>query len=421
MLNRTASRYVVIGLLLTMMGVLAGLFAPGQADTDLGVVDVGLHVPVLVAMACLYALLLWNLVSAPGRYLRSASKQAILLPLLVFCVASAAWSDEPSLVMRRVLILVVTAWIGIMVGTDFSVLEIGRMVGIASVLHLAMCAVFFLFARHFLFGGDDPAALRGLTTHKNVFGFEQGLAVLVFLFCPFEKFRLLRWPLALLAGGALLWSHSSGSLIATVAALLVFPFLLVTRFKTKERLPLAALVSVVLVGLVLLTGFNIERIPALVSKDATLTGRTELWALVIVAIKNHLWVGYGFDAFWRGLEGDSLSIIRSVGWLVPTAHNGYLDLLLSIGVVGALLFLPILCGYIARALGRTVVEKGSSALLPMIFLVFLLVYNLNESALLTRSGLPFFLIVALGTAMSRSAVRVTRTPPVQRFIQVPSL
>jgi exopolysaccharide production protein ExoQ len=415
MLQRTASRYVVVGLLLTMMGVLSGIFAPGQAETDLGVVDTRLHLPVVVTTTLLYVLLLSGVIAAPARYLHSAVKQAVLLPLLLFCAASAAWSSDPLLVMRRLIFLLFTVGIAIVIGTDFSVPEIGRMLAIASMLHLALCAMFLVFARHYLFGGDDPTALRGLTTHKNVFGFEQGLAVIVFLFCPFKRMRILRWPLAMLAGGALLWSHSSGSLVATVAALLMLPFLLVSRLKAQERLPLMGLVTAAFVALMTALTLFIDRIPALFSKDATLTGRTDLWKLVIVAINNHPWLGYGFDSFWRGLQGDSLTIIRSVGWLVPTAHNGYLDLLLSVGIIGAVLFAPVLFRFIYRALVQTTMGQDSGRFFPAIFLVFLLIYNLNESALLTRSGLPFFLFVALGTAMTKPRSPAARLSLIPSF------
>ena len=104
-----------------------------------------------------------------------------------------------------------------------------------------------------------------------------------------------------------------------------------------------------------------------------------------------------------GLQGESLAIIRSVGWLVPTAHDGYLDLLLSIGWTGSLLFLPLLLQSIRRALHAVAVDKGSARYLPMAFLVFWLVYNLNESALITRSGIPFLLFVCFSVTTAKAA------------------
>jgi len=387
-----------------MMGVLTGIFSPGQSDTDLGVVSNQVHLPVIGATMALYALLLWNVVSLPARYLQSFTNQWTLVPLLAFCVLSASWSSDPSLTLRRTLILTFTVFIAVVVGTDFEVLEVGQMLAAASILHLALCAGFFVLARHYLFAPEDATALKGLTTHKNVFGFEQGLAVIVLWFCPFKRWVSLRPILVILAFGALLWSHSSGALIATAVTLILAPLFSVSRLRMRERVPIATLVAMVVTALFVAIAANLERIPALFSKDSTLTGRTELWSLVLVAIRTRLWTGFGFDSFWRGLEGDSLSIIRSVGWLVPTAHNGYLDLLLSIGVIGTVLFSIPVFVFVYRAVLLTGKVATLGRLFPLVFLVFLIIYNLNESALLTRSGLPFFLLVALTTAMGRERV-----------------
>jgi O-antigen ligase len=292
-----------------------------------------------------------------------------------------------------------------MIGTDFKVMQIGRMLAAASALHLLLCVVFFVTARHYLFSPEDPFALKGLTTHKNIFGLEQGLALISFAFCPFQRLKFLRWPLVALAAVGLVWSHSSGSFIATAAALAISPFLLVSKLGTRERVPVTAIAAVGLSGILAVVMLNLERIPELFSKDSTLTGRTELWSLVLIAIRNHPWFGYGFDSFWRGLEGDSLAVIRGVGWLVPTAHNGYLDILLGIGIAGAVLFALFLLQFFGRSLSHALTGEGSSRYFPLVFLTLLLVYNLNESALLTRSGLPFLLLVALTSAMATQRVK----------------
>jgi exopolysaccharide production protein ExoQ len=138
----------------------------------------------------------------------------------------------------------------------------------------------------------------------------------------------------------------------------------------------------------------------LLSKDVTLTGRTELWSILLVSIQQRFWLGYGFDSFWQGLQGDSLNVIRAVGWLVPTAHNGYLDLLLSVGIIGLILFIPLLLQGIRRALHYAGQAQDSTRFFPALLLVFWLIYNLNESALLTRSGLPFFLFIAISTSLA---------------------
>ncbi len=105
-----------------------------------------------------------------------------------------------------------------------------------------------------------------------------------------------------------------------------------------------------------------------------------------------------------------------MGWLVPTAHNGYYDLLLGVGFFGAVCFLPVFLQMVARSLHYLTTERSSARLFPVAYLAFWLVYNLNESALVARSGIPFMLFVAISVslAMQRSSKAVLGQASKQR-------
>jgi O-antigen ligase len=251
-----------------------------------------------------------------------------------------------------------------------------------------------------MYSPSDPLSLKGLTTHKNVFGFEMALAVLAFSMVPFRRLGLLRWPLTAIAMTLLILSRSSGSMVATIGAFCVLPFLFAMRFRGVQRVPLMMLSSLGAILFAVFAFVNQAELPYLFSKDSTLTGRTGLWELVRVAIGQHPLLGYGFDSFWQGLRGDSLNIIVTVGWLVPTAHNGYYDVLLGVGFIGVALFLPAFFQMLARSLRYLSTERGSAGLFPIAFIAFWLIYNLNESALITRSGIPFVLFVAMSVSMA---------------------
>jgi exopolysaccharide production protein ExoQ len=171
----------------------------------------------------------------------------------------------------------------------------------------------------------------------------------------------------------------------------VIPFLLAARFRGVQRIPLLLISGIGAAGLATFVAVNQAMLPGLFSKDATLTGRTDLWALIRVAISQRPLFGYGFDSFWQGLRGDSLNIILGVG---------YYDLVLGIGYVGVLCFLPVFFQTIARDLRYLTLEKTSARLFPIAFLAFWLVYNLNESALVTRSGIPFLLFISMSVSLA---------------------
>jgi exopolysaccharide production protein ExoQ len=403
-------RAVVVLLFLSMMGVILAMASPNMADTDLDVVGTGPHIPVIAVEAIVYLFLMVRLIMHPQHYIRAAVKMRTLVPLLAICVLSAVWANNPRLSLQHSIALLITCLVGVMLGADFELPQIIRLFSVASTIHIVMLGVYFVVARHVLYSPSDPLSLKGLTTHKNVFGFDMALAVLAYATVPFRRLSFLRWPLAAIAFGLLLLSRSSGSLVSTIGAFAVLPFLFAMRFRGVQRIPLLLVSAIGAIGVAAVVFANQALLPVLLSKDATLTGRTDLWELVRVAISQRPLLGYGFDSFWLGLRGDSLNIILGVGWLVPTAHNGYYDLLLGVGYAGVVCFLPAFFQMLARGLRYLDTERSSARYFPIAFVAFWLVYNLNESALVTRSGIPFLLFVSMSAslAVQRQAARSKR-------------
>jgi hypothetical protein len=73
-------------------------------------------------------------------------------------------------------------------------------------------------------------------------------------------------------------------------------------------------------------------------------------------------------------------------------------------------FLPAFFQMLARGLRYLDTERSSARYFPIAFVAFWLVYNLNESALVTRSGIPFLLFVSMSAslAVQRQAARSKR-------------
>lgn len=110
-------------------------------------------------------------------------------------------------------------------------------------------------------------------------------------------------------------------------------------------------------------------------RDATLTGRTALWDLVLSLSKNPLW-GAGFESFWLGTR---LEKIWSVYWWHPNeAHNGYLEVYLNLGWIGvALLAALIVTGY--RNVIAALRGDPDEGRLRLAYFVIGVVYNFTEA------------------------------------------
>ena len=79
----------------------------------------------------------------------------------------------------------------------------------------------------------------------------------------------------------------------------------------------------------------------MLGKDLTLTGRTGIWSAVLDSIAKRPLLGYGYQAFWLGLEGESYRIILAVSWVLAQAQNGFLDVMLEMGTVGLAIVLLV--------------------------------------------------------------------------------
>jgi hypothetical protein len=155
-----------------------------------------------------------------------------------------------------------------------------------------------------------------------------------------------------------------------------------------------------------------ELIFQVLGRDATLTGRTRLWDILLPVIGNRPILGYGYDAFWAGMKPEVLSVWIEAGRLVPVADNGYFDLCLSLGIVGLGLFLYVFADAFRRSMHYVRSEPGWIGLWPVTYLCIFAADNICESALLTRGTFPFLVFAILATSLSlnhKYAVTAERT------------
>ena len=110
-------------------------------------------------------------------------------------------------------------------------------------------------------------------------------------------------------------------------------------------------------------------------KDVTFSGRTFIWQATINAIIDQPVLGFGYGGVFgfAPITPRTAAIWRDIGFTVPHAHNGILDVILQLGLVGAaiyvLLWLSVFVGAI-RMLKRQpqIAEWILSVLLVQFFI-----------------------------------------------------
>jgi O-antigen ligase len=158
---------------------------------------------------------------------------------------------------------------------------------------------------------------------------------------------------------------------------------------------LAALGALCMVPAVACAGYvSLSALAAILGRDTTLSGRTLIWKQVWIYIRERPWLGWGYEAFWRGTQGEAFRVVGTLHFMVFHAHNGFLEIWLELGFAGLALFaLSYLRAW--RRLWPSLRAGQVDRTLWMIFvLVLIFLYDLDENTLLTYNGLFWVLYVA---------------------------
>jgi O-antigen ligase len=243
-------------------------------------------------------------------------------------------------------------------------------------------------------------AWRGVTINKNTFGGYMAIAVIVLLLVRFRHFGWLRYVFLVMAAILLLFSHSATSLVGCILIISIMPLWHLMHADARTRRVAYVLITLAIGAGIYFVWVDRDVLFRVLGRDASLTGRTDLWLLLMSAISKHPLLGYGYGAFWSGMQGEALNVYIGSKWLPTGAHNGYLELLLGIGLLG----LPLLLYFVLRSFGlaRNYIRsnEGRLSLWPMSYLLLFIFHNFFESHLLETRSLEFLMFAAITTSLA---------------------
>jgi O-antigen ligase len=369
----------------------------GENATEAG--SAILRVAYLPAYAAGFALIAMR----PGASLRVLIRQPFLLVLLAVAVASMFWSVNPDQTARRCFALVCTTLGGVALAARFRWPRLAEVVAAAfAVLIVASFVVCLAVPRIGVMTELFPGAWRGLWREKNGLG-----GNMAFGFCILSAAALLNprrarlwWTFAGLALVLVLMSTSKTSLVSLVLGIGALGFVLVVR---KGPAAGAAATWAGVTGVVLIAAFILfaaDVFFAILGKDATLTGRTKIWAAVMREIEDRPWLGYGYQAVWGDKSGwgPFAWISKNAGFQAQHAHNSWLEQWLGLGLLGlvawGLFYLQTM------TLAVIAVFRDRGALLAFPFLVVYSLVALTESIAVIYNDFRWVLFVAFAAKLA---------------------
>jgi len=390
-------------------------FLRATSDDVLGLPLLG-NIVRQIVLGSLYALAAAIVWAHPRVAADILARQQPMLLLVAFAFLSALWSFSPTVTLTRATHfggLLLLGW------SAHCVPDPERRI-VAFLRWLFVAALVASFVQVIV----DPAsgimpengAWAGIHPHKSDLG---GVAV----FClavwlprlsrsePISR-RLVAVAVLLFATFMMIQSDSETELLGTVALTLCWIYF---RLEVPWPIKLAVAPLPVLIGLLWFWSFQGGSVDSwmqyLLGRDSTLTGRTPLWEAILEAVRQHPVLGAGYDGFWVAGNTQAEYLIESVGWDAYHAHNGYLEVLNTVGIVGAfLLALTLLqAGYWAW---RYYERDHTLGLCFFLLLLWLLISNLTKSTLCQGTTHGWFMYLLSYVCVAAGARR--EEPPFMR-------
>jgi len=332
-------------------------------------------------------------------------------PVLALCVlafASALWSGDPALVVRRSGTVTLSALFGVYLVARG---ELGALIAtLVKVYAFAAAASLVMIAAAPLHGtmtGDAYThAWRGVYADKNDLGMACGVAVIVAVYA-FRRRCGPRWLALLTVAASLLLLYGSQSktpIVVMLAAL--YAGFVVSALRRRSAAGLVAAFVLLVLGLAggALLAVGWQDALAALGRDATFTNRTRIWRLVLDYIARRPWLGYGYEAFWRDDNGAARLIWDLVGFRTPHAHNSGLEIWLGLGVAGFGLAVLAWLAAAYRTLRVATAPHTEHAAFCAALLAGILVENLTEFEFFRPGRLMWALFVAVLVYLGRELV-----------------
>jgi exopolysaccharide production protein ExoQ len=309
--------------------------------------------------------------------------------LVLLAIASIFWSYSPDLTRTRVIALMGTMMFSLYFASRYSLKEQLKLLGWTFGIVVVTSIIFaIVLPRYGQMGGVHLGAWRGIYNHKNVLGKNMVPSVIVFLLLALkpQKKQWFFWSLLAASVMLILLSKASSPLVNLLILMSIFLVLHVLRWNYIVMVP--ALIGTSSVGVIFysLLTTNAEQIAGSFGKNLTLTGRTNFWPLMLDKIGEQPWLGYGFGAFWQGLDGPSAYVWNASTFKAPNGHNGYLDLCLELGLVGFSIYAIEFITSFHKALAYIRLVKTPDAFWPILLFCYIILSNLTESSLVLQNN-----------------------------------
>ena len=343
-----------------------------------------------------------------------AKKEWTIWALVGIALASILWTFNSKLTINRSIQLAGSTLFGFYLATRYSIRDQLKLLSwsFMVVIILSILMVIIIPSYGTMSYGVHVGSWRGIYTHKNWLGRMMTIGNIVFLIMAMDqkKHRWWYWIGLSCTASLLLLSRSSSSILNCVTIFSIIPIYSIFRWRYLLMVPTIIITVALSSSLSLWFNENANSILGTIGKDATLTGRTNMWPYIIDMIAKEPWLGYGYSAFWGDWNSPGATVWYAAKWTPPNAHNGLLDLWLALGLVGVLAFAIGLGIVVVRGLRWFRLDQSWSSFWPILCPTYLILANVSESFFLNFNDLFWVLYVSVAFSLARVSFSQQKIP-----------
>lgn len=348
------------------------------------------------------------------KFIAMSWQMPFLVALLLLTAASVFWSIDQALTMRRMIAAGMTTVFGLHLASRYNWRELLTMFGL--IWFLLGCLSYVISIGMPAIGleqeGDHVGAWRGLWFQKNTLGGHAARSSFLFAFLLLTGKDLRRlWTAGLvLSIGLVLLSTSKTSLLGLLIGFLILGLGAAMKRGARLALVLAWFATTIGSLITAIVVFQPALVLQILGRDATLTGRTDIWAALAHVIAERPWLGHGYGAFWAPGSAEAEFVREQVQWAAPTAHNGWLETWLSVGLVGLMIFTLSFITTIGRAIMAAFADWNG--IFALGFLAQFFLFSLSESSILQQNSIVWLSYASVaGILMRQGRQRARQNKP----------
>lgn len=370
------------------------------------IVFIGMLIWILLTAICVWIMNAHGLIP---KFLESLKKIWFLFPFLIFSAFSIFWSVYWEVSLYRWITFICVIIAGGYIGLRYDIKKILNFLSVFGIyiLLLSSIVIFLLpnigIQNYYIIQG----AWKGIFWHKNHMGLIAAFINTLFFINIIYTLqsgtkKIIFWGLLYLF--SLFFVYQTDSVAAYFTVILLHGIILFALIWLKIRENLSKSHYLIFLAVFVLTSLavflNLDLLFGVFNRSPTLTGRVPMWSYLFESyLRERQLGGYGFNAFWY-IESYRVDIGLVAGYpdQIVIADNGFIDILMSTGYIGLILFLLFYFGAWWSAIKYTPAANNIYEIFPLVLMSYTLVANISWSLLFENE--VFFMLTVISILFS---------------------